>query len=389
VSNTLSTYNPIFYAQEAILALHKALGMAARVYRGYDDSQSSRQYGDTISIRRPGVFTAQNAPSTAQAITASSIDLKLDQHKEVKFTLTDKELAYTSQRIIEEHITPAAYALADQIDQSLAGLYTGVPWITDFTAPAVVPDITAARARMFKNLVPQDNPAMLHAMVTGDVEGELLNIAAFTQHQGSGEAGVTAQMRGYLGSRYGINFFANQNVATHTSATVADVAGAINNGAGYAKGATTINFDGVTAAAEFKKGDVLTITGHTQRYVLTADFTASSGAVTGATIEPGLEAAVVDDQVVTVTLSGGSGTTKAQNLFFHRDAFALGMARLPDFMDGQGVRVFSIADPVTNLSLRARTWADGDASSFYVALDCLYGFRVLDGNKAVRVRSAA
>lgn len=394
MANTLSAYDPVFYANEALIALEKALGLAGRVFRGYDDEQTARERGSTIEIRVPGSFTAQDAPSSAQDITASKTTITLDQWKEVKFALTDKELSYTSQRIVDEHIRPAAYALADKIDQTLAGLYTDVPWYTDFTAPAGVADITAARKILFDNKVPLADESMLHFMVSGQIEKELLDLAAFTQWQGSGQAGAEAQMRGYLGKRFGFNFFANQNSQSATSATVADLAGAVNNAAGYAAGAKSMAVDGFTISAALKKGDIVVVTGHTQQYVLTADVTLDG---TGAgTISfygspnvqgGGLESAVVDNQVVNIVLSGGSGTTKVQNLAFHRDAFALAMAKLPDFFDGQGVRVFSTpVDPASRLAVRARTWSDPNNSKFYVALDCLYGVKTLDGNKAVRAR---
>jgi hypothetical protein len=394
MANTLSTYNPIFYAQEALIALEKALGLAGRVYRGYDDENTARTKGDTINIRVPGAFTAQDAPSAAQDIVASSIDIKLDQHKEVKFVLKDKELAYTSQRIIDEHIRPAAYALADKIDMSLAALIDDVPWYVDFSNPAVVGDITSARRLLFDNKVDLSDPSMLNFMVSGVIEKELLDLSAFSQNQGSGQTGVETQLRGYLGTRYGLNFFANQNTPSRTSAVVADLVGAINNGPGYAAGIKSINVNAMTISAVLKKGDIVVVTGHTQQYVLTADVTLDGA---GAGTLPifgspnvqggGLESAVVNAQVVTVVLAGGSGTTKVQNVAFHRNAFALGMAKLPDFMDGQGVSVFSTPiDPQSGLAVRARTWADPNNSQFYVALDTLYGLRTLDGNKAVRAR---
>jgi hypothetical protein len=393
MSNTLSAYNPIFYAQEGLMALEKALGLAGRVYRGYDDAQSTREKGDTITVRVPGSFTAGDAPDSAQAVTASSISMSLDQHKEVKFYLTDKELAYTQQTIIDEHIRPAAYALADKVDTTLAALYKDVPWTSDWTSTATVADITAFRAGMFNNKVDLTNPSMLHCMVSGTIESELLALQAFSQNQGAGQAGVETQLTGHIGRRYGYEFFANQNTPTATSATVADVAGAINNASGYAAGIKSIAIDGVSSTAQFAAGDVVAITGHTQQYVITTTpSAASSGAVTLAIYGcpqvqgGGLESAVVDDQVVTITLSGGSGATKTQCLAFHRNAFALGVAKLPDFMDGQGIRVATILDPVTRLALRASTWAAGDTKRFYVSLDLLFGVKTLDGNKAWRVR---
>ena len=86
MSNVLSIYDPIWYSQEAILALEKALGLANRVYRGYD--RTPQDIGSTIQIRVPSTFTTQNAPSSAQDIKASYIPIVLDQWKEVNFKLT-------------------------------------------------------------------------------------------------------------------------------------------------------------------------------------------------------------------------------------------------------------------------------------------------------------
>lgn len=394
MANTLSSYNPIFYANEALTALEKALGMAGRVFRGFDDANTSRQRGQYIDITVPGSFSAQDGPSSAQDITAANIQINLSSLKEVKFSLGDKELSYSSERIINDHIRPAAYALADKIDQDLALLYKDVPWYADASAPMVVGDITGVRKILFNNKVPLNDPAAVHFMIDGTAEKELLDVSAFTQNQGGGDQAVLSQMTGFLGSRYGMNFFANQNVQTATSATVADVAGAVNNGAGYAAGIKTVVLDGISAAAALKAGDIMVVTGHTQQYVLTADATAdgSGNATVSFYGSPnvqagGLESAVVDNQVLTFVLSGGSGASKVQNLAFHRNAFALAMAKLPDFYDGQGVKVFATpVDPTSRLSVRARTWADPGNDKFYVALDCLYGVKTLDGNKAVRFR---
>lgn len=73
---------------------------------------------------------------------------------------------------------------------------------------------------------------------------------------------------------------------------------AINNGAGYAAGTTTINVDGATGSAVLQAGDFLVIDGHCQRYKVTAQNTASSGAFSSVTIRPGLQAAVADNAVV-------------------------------------------------------------------------------------------
>jgi len=383
MSNVINPYDPIWYANEALIQLEKALGLAARCHRGYD--KSPQQPGSSIQISKPGTFTAQSAPSTAQDLNPESVTIQLDQWKEVKFALTDKELAYTGERIINDHIRPAAVALADNIDQALIQLIKFIPWYTDVTlASAAVADLTAARRVLFTNQVPMND---LHGMIDGYLEEKLLALTAFSQWQGAGDAGVNTQMRGTLGTKFGVEWFANQNSLSMTSATVADLAGAVDGA--FAAGVSTINFDGVSAAAQFAAGDILVFTGATQQYVLTnAPLADGTGVVTGATIYPPLKAALVDNQVVTVVLSGGSGATKTQNIAVHRNWAALAMAPLPSIANQLGAKVESVVDPITGLAIRSRMFYDGDTSKVYVALDVLYGVKILDGNLGVRMRAA-
>ncbi len=377
MSNTLSVYDPIFYAQESLIQLEKALGMAGRVHRGHD--KAPQQKGSVIAIRKPGSFTAQDAPSDPQDVDAGEVQVRLDNWKEVKFALTDKELSATGEAIIDDHIRPAAVALADAIDQSLCGLYAEVPWHHDVAATAGVTDIVAVRRRMFDNLVPLRDPAMLHWMVDGDIEADLLSQAAFTQWQGSGEVGARAQVSGALGQRFGFNFFANQNVATHTPGTLSATSAALQGA--HAKGATSVTLDAGTLTGTLKRGDTFVINGHAQRYAVTADATASGNAVT-ASITPALARDHADNAAVTVSLDEHSAS-----LAFHRNAFALAMAPLSELGNQLGAKVATVADPVTGLALRSRLFYDGNNSKVFVALDALWGVKTLDPNLAVRARN--
>jgi len=373
MANTLSVYDPLFYAQEALIQLEKALGMAGRVHRGYD--KSPQQKGSVISISRPSTFTALAAPQTAQALTAGEVQIALDQWYEVKFALTDKELTFTTEKIVSDHIRPAAYAIADKIDQQLCALYKFVPWSNTNGSPVAVADFTANRRILNINNAPND---MRHLMLSPTQEEEALNLTAFSQWQGAGAAGVDTQMRGSLGMKYGYEVFMNQNVATHTTGTSADATGALT--AAGTKGDTAISFDGVTSGGTFKAGDSFVIAGNTQRYVFTADFTASGGAKTDAPIFPALIDDYANLAVVTITLLAGE-----QGLGFHRNAFALAMAPLSEMGDGKGAMISTVTDPITNLSLRARVFYVGDTSTNYVSIDALWGVKTLNANLACRL----
>lgn len=377
MANALSVYDPIFYAQEGLIQLEKALGMAGRVHRGYD--KAPQQKGASISIRRPGNFTAQDAPSSAQDIDAGEVQIKLSSWMEVKFALSDKELAAAGEVIIAEHVRPAAVALADAIDQSLCALYADVPWHHDVAATAGVADIISVRRAMFDNKVPLRDPAMLHWMLDGDMEADLLGQSAFTQWQGAGAVGAEAQVSGVLGQRFGFNFFANQNVQGHVAGTLS--ATAVKLQGAHAKGATSVTLDAATLTGTLTKGDSLVIAGHDQRYAVTADATASANAVT-VSVTPALVQAYADNTDATISLD-----EHAASLAFHRNAFALAMAPLSELGNQLGARIATVTDPITGLALRSRLFYDGNNSKVYVALDALWGVTTLDPNLAVRARN--
>jgi hypothetical protein len=373
--NTLGAYNPTFFANEALIWLQKALGMAGRVHRGYDKTPT--QKGETITIRRPATFTAVDAPQSAVDLTTESVSITVDKWKEVKYALTDKEMSFTQEQIVQEHIMPAAYAIADAIDQDLAGLYKFIPWFTDVGATAAPADITAARKILFDNRVPMRD---LHMMIDSDMEADFLGNSAFSQWQGAGQSGANTQMTGSLGEKYGFEIFANQNVLSHTKGTASTGTLAANGAA--AVGATTVALDAGSVTGTLVAGDSLVFAGHTQRYVVTATATAATNAFASVSIFPELKAAVADNEVCTVSLDNHSAA-----LGFHRGAFALAMAPLSEFGNGRGAEIATVIDPVTGLALRSRLFYDGNTSKNYISVDALYGVKTLNPNLAVRLRN--
>lgn len=382
MANVLGVYSPEFYASEALIHLRNALGMAQRVHRGFEAERNSFGLGSTINIRKPSTFTAYDAPSSSQDIVTETVTILLNQWKEVKFEVTDKERAYTGARLIADHIEPAAYALANKIDQDLALLYKDIPWVSDFGSATDHTIIVAGRKVLFDNGVPLDG--RLHFMVGSDIEAGFLN--ASTVLVGTApEATQAALMRGSLGMRYGIEVFANQNVQSHTPGTASraagDKAGAINQTGGVLRGATSMVVGSFTGSETIVKGDTFVIAGNTQRYSVTADVTLSGGAGT-ITFTPQAVQAYPTTSVVTIG-TAPADTAHGVNILFHRNAFALAMVPLP--MDMPGIDSFTSTDPVSGLAVRARRFADGHNSKVLVALDCLYGVKTLDPNMAVRL----
>lgn len=377
--NVITAYDETFYAQEALILVEKALGLAARVHRGYDATPQLQ--GSTIQIRKPSTFTAQDAPGSDQSLAAQYVSIPLNYWREVKFGLTDKELSLTRDALIQEHIRPAAYALADDIDQKLAALYKDIPWYFDVAGGAgstlVLADVAGARKVMRDNAVPDLNdPSQVHLMVGSAEEAALLPLLA--PFNTSGASGQETLRRGTLGSLFGMEIFANQNTPTHTPGVAADSAGTLTGA--HAAGLSAIVVGAVTAAGTFKKGDTLVIAGNTQRYAITADATADGGGAVTLNITPKLVQAYGNGVVVTIRLD-----SHVSNMAFHRAAFALAMAPLSAMGNELGARIATVSSPESNITLRSRVWYDGNASAVKVGLDVLYGFITLDPNLATRL----
>lgn len=383
-TNTLGVYNPIFYANEALIQLEKALGMASRVYRGFEDERNARTQGQVISIRKPATFTAAAAPSVSQDLATETVNITLDQWYEVKFELTDKELAYTGERIIQDHIKPAAYALADNVDAALNALQYLVPWYVDAAGSAsCLPDLTSVNKVLFDNRVPM-NDGLLHLEVDGTQQAWLQQLPIFYDAAVRGAAGGTGTMlRGGLGNAMGLEVFANQNVASHVKGTLNDAAPLIKgSGEGAtAVGAVSITMDKTSLTGTMTAGDTFTVAGDTQRYAVNALCTAGSNEIV-VTFSPASKAIWANNAVVAVSLDDHTSM-----IGFHRNAFALAMAPLPDNIPNQlGAQVATVQDPVTGLAIRSRMYYIGDSSKVVVALDILYGVKVLDPNLAVLLR---
>ena len=391
MSNTIAdALKPYFYANEAIEALHNVLGLAGRVHRGYDAERRSFGLGDTIKIPIPSTFTTGAlGTGTAQALNTGEVEIKLTTGREVPFNVTDKELAWSGRQLIDMHIMPAAYALANYIDQQLVALAKDVPWFYDQAAAAMTyDDFLAVRRVLRENAGAIIEAGDNHFAVDAKAEAALLGMDAFKNVAASGQS--DSLIRGSLGMRAGIQPFVNSNLPTHISGTVVS-AGTDNVGAlsaDAAKGATSIAIDSLSGTETLKKGDTFIIAGNTQRYVVAADKALASGA---ATIEifPPLVQAHDDNDVV--TFEDGSGTAihadkYATNLLFNRGWAALAFAPLPEIGNGRGVDMATVTDPFTGISLRSRIAYVNSSASVTVTLDVLFGVKTLDPNKAVVYR---
>lgn len=399
VTNVISAYNPTFYAQEALMVLQGALGMANRVYRAYEAERNSYGLGNTIQIHKPSNLEISDGGTAApHALSTFQKTVTLDQWHQVKMSLTDQEISKSGERIIEDHIQPAAHVLANKVDTDLCALWSKVgnavgPARFDATdglgtVAASITDPRKVLAEKAGRLVDIDS-GNIHMAVRPEVESKFIASDIFSGYNTTGGTlNQDSLLRGSLGTRFGVEVFRTHNMGSTTTggtAAAGDTAGAINGA--HSKGVSTLAIDNLTNSETFKVGDRFTIAGDSTVYSIQADVTVS-GAAISASIYPELQTDAADDAVITVKADYNYDSYIPQ-LMFHRNAFALAMAPLPEIADGAGARISVISDDQSGLSVRSRVSYDDDLATVKVTLDILYGVQCIEPELAVRIQENA
>jgi len=377
MANYLGFYDPYFYANEALGLLYKQLGFARLVHRGYDKTPT--QKGSTIRIRKPSSFSVEDMPGSGQDITTGEIEVVVDKWRGNRWSINDKELSFTQEDIIREHIEPAVMAIAEDVDTKIAELAYQIPWYYAAAATAEVKDLTQLAKVMTDNKVPKGMRALA---INSERSAGFQELPTFHQAN-TGANGVETQREGYLGRKFGFDIFENQSIVSTTAGALASVT-QLQINAAAAVGATSLVFkdsDGALSGT-IGKGATFTIAGSTQRYAVTAAATVAANVVT-VNISPALQVAVSGNENVTLR-----DVSKALNLAFHPSAIALAMAPLSDIGAKLGQAKMAVAmDPQTGLALRSRMWYEGATAKAFISLDCLFGLKVLDPNRAARLES--
>lgn len=391
MANTLGNYNVPTYATAALEILMNAMGASRRVNRVYEGERRSFNKGEYVNIPRPSTFVTQAAPiaaaSSSDAAT-ESVSIQLATHREVKFGFTDRELSYSTDAIIRQHIAPAAYAIAKYVETDLlskAYLFPHCQQISVASANQGV--LTTADKIMAENGVPEMDR---HYAASPRIWNVWQNLAAFSNQQGAGDVGITTQITGQIGPKFGFSPFRSAHLLQVAAQTSPTITTGVTNGA-HTKGATSIAVDAGTLTGTFKAGMVIQIgtagstTGkayNDQLYAITADVTASGNAAT-LSISPPLREDVADGVTFTQKVNASAALFETE-LAFHRDALALVMAPLPMQVPGNSAEVQTVTDENSGLTVRLRMFYDAHAMKHYASLDALYGVQVLNPDMGVR-----
>lgn len=396
MANSLLT--PTMVTREALRVLHKKLNFIGSINRSYDESfaKTGAKIGDSLKIRLPNQYVVRTgATLSAQDTTENSVTLQVATQKGVDLNFTSVDLTLSLDDFSARIIEPAMAVLASNIEADAFNMYKDVYQQvgTAGTIPNNLKVLNQARAKMTDSLTPSGDRSVC---LNTDAQVELVDAVKGLFQDSSA---IAQQYRdGLMGRTAGFgNIYENTIIPVHTNGTMGGtplVNGASQTGA-------TIAIDGLAASGTVTKGTVFTLagvfsvhpetkvsTGKLQQFVVTADATASSGAIAALAISPSIVTSGATQNVTgsaadnaAVTFVGSASTGYAQNMAFHKDAFAFVTADLvkPDGVD------WSARETIDGLSIRMIRQYDINNDKFPCRLDILYGYKAVRPQMACRI----
>ena len=374
--------------------LRERLVMARLSLQRY--SYAPGQKGSTVEVPVPDPLSTNEVQPAAVSVqpqdsTPTLIQIPVDQWFEAPFGITDKELVEARSDAIGMQAQEAIKALANKIDGHLwsvaeAGLYDmtkshGTAGTTPFKVIADgVGDVDVAlkaRARLDDALAPDD---MRYVIMNPDAQANLLQQRRFSDMSYVGDKeGI---VRGDMGERFGLNWVKTQTTPKHDSSAIDD----FQLAAAAVAGATSLMLDkGATAFQNTPEpGDVFTIAGSTQQYMITsktANKAAENVVAVAVNISPALVANGADNAALTAV-------DYVTNLLMHRDFIAFVSKPMVDEESMRLIRqaggfVESVVDPVSGVALRAQLVRQHYQWRF--SYDALWGARIIRENFGRRI----
>jgi hypothetical protein len=383
ISNTLTAILPMVLAR-GLLALRSRVLMTRLVNTDY--SMEAKKKGATIDVPVTAALTATNVtpaayPEAPVNLTIPTVQISLSNWMKASFGLTDKELGQieAQENFIPLEMSAAFEALASAINDSVfaeyVGVYglTGTAGTTPFGAGVEVTTATLARRLLSIQKCPNENR---RGVLDFTAEANALALSQFSDAEKTGSG--MEKMTGEIGMKFGFLWAADDGVPTHTRGAIG--AGDMTVNGVNAAGASSVSIaKGVGASWSAVEGDIFTIAGDDQQYVVTAATTVVHNANTSVPISPVLAAATSGGEAITTVDS------HVVNLAFHRDAFALAM-RAPDealkeVFDPDNS--YTMEDPVTGLVMRLEIIRM--YKQIMWELDCLWGAKLVRPQYAVRI----
>lgn len=408
--------NSSIIAKETLMLLENNLGFVGKISRQYEPefAQAGNKKGDTINVRLPVEHTVNTGQHlNVHDLKEQTVPIRVDTQNHIDFAFSSRDLALDIDQFSERYLKTAVAKLANHIDQTfLAKAYKKIAHHvgTPGTTPSALLTFLQAKAKLDLAAVPRDQR---YCLIDPTTEITLVN--ALTSLTNPSGAVGKQYLEGSMGRAAGLDFFPDQNIPSHTVATVAATSTPLTNGT-TADGATSVITDGwASGTCQINEGDVISIaglynvnpmskqsTGQLKQFMSTQ--TISNAATTvnitipispaivlsgpnqncyynGSVVADGA-AVYVNDVTGNTALTAISAKVSPQNLVFHPQFATLVCVDLPIFPNQDMQRA---SDKKLGLSVRVWTQPSIDTDQCPTRIDILWGGEVLRPEMACRV----
>lgn len=350
MANTFLT--PEVVAKEALMVLQSNLVMADLVHKDFSDEFVS--VGDTVSIRVPAKFVAQNftGTTTAQDITEGSVAVKLDRFRDVTVAVSAKQMSLDIADFSQQVVAPAMQAIAQAIDEDLLAVgLAQAGYVKNGTADATdLADLADLAKRLDLNKAPAANRRLV-LCPEHKYRYALTDNLSNVSYAGDNETLRDA----LLGKIYTLETYMDQNCPDSKAAQPGTATTLTVTGTAGEKKVTLGGCDGTV-----KAGDGFVLDGYLYRF--TAD------GETGDSV--GIDQALLAD----VTDAAATVVNAPCSLAFHRNGLALVTRKLALPM-GASKAAYASAG---GLGVRVVYDYDSATKTDKVSFDIIYGIHALD-----------
>lgn len=407
MANTLLT--PTWVTREVALYFSNSLKGVGQFNREYKDEyrHDGAKVGDTVKIRLPQQYEASEGEElVVQNILDRTVNLIINRRRHVGIGWSSQQATLDIDDARGRYIQPAAETLANIYDRlSLADVYKSVFNSVGVlgTTPNSALTYLQAKVKLLDFATPDRSiVAVLDPLANATIANQTALV--FHPAQKVSENWTEGQ---FAANQLGITkWFQDQNIPRFTSGSTT-TATPLVNGANQT-GSSIITDGWGSATTSLKKGDIVTFggvnavnplskesTGRLHQFVLTADATDTTGAVT-LSISPAIvtsgalqnvSAAPADNAVITYWSMSAGGTQAAtvspQNLVFHPEAFATVMVDLA--MPNGGAVASRVSSKMLNVSVRYLEQYNITSDQNLNRLDILWGSAPIQERMACRV----
>lgn len=269
--------------------------MANLVHRDFEMEVAN--YGDVVNTRRPGTFKAYRKTDadsiTLQDANAANVQVPLDQHFYISFTIKDGEASKSFQDLVQVYLLPGMQGVARGVDRAIAGqthrfLGSCVGKLAGLTGSTAKDYLLETREKLNVQLA---YPEGRRLVVGPAAETALLKTEMFLKANERGDGG-NALREAALGRVLGFDTYMAQNMPgvftgldTYVKAVNGDHAVGVTNVVLEATGNTPT------------EGEFITIAGEMQPHWLT---TGSNDTL--AVLDSALKYSVANQAVATITM---------------------------------------------------------------------------------------